>query len=98
MCRTSADYVVEFNNRLQQSHEGNVAAELIWKMIQDGPNNKAIHTATAMFRGVTLGSGQGLSKGLAKRAAAKQAVLYLDEYGLPERINPAQVREENATD
>ncbi|KAH9062260.1 hypothetical protein EDB87DRAFT_332385 [Lactarius vividus] len=79
------DYVVEFNNRLQKSPEGNVAAELTWAMIQDGPNNNAIHTATAIFRGVTLGSGKGLSKGLAKRAAAKQAVPYLDEHGLPEK-------------
>ncbi|KAH8982427.1 hypothetical protein EDB92DRAFT_1952318 [Lactarius akahatsu] len=81
---TFADHVVAFNNRLQKSPEGNVAAELTWELVQDGPNNQATHTATAIFRGVTLGSGQGLSKGLAKRAAAKQAVLYLDEHGLPE--------------
>ena len=37
----------------------------------------------ALVRGVTLGSGQGITKGRAKRAAAEQALNYLHVNGLP---------------
>jgi len=37
----------------------------------------------AAVRGVTLGQGQGTAKNLAKKEAAKEAVGYLEEKGLP---------------
>ncbi|KAI9467312.1 hypothetical protein BJY52DRAFT_62176 [Lactarius psammicola] len=79
------DYVVALNNWLQSTDEGNVRPELDWNMTQDGPNNQATHNAVAIFRGVTLGKGQGLSKGLAKRDAAEKALTYLRQNSLPPR-------------
>jgi len=52
-------------------------------MSQEGPNNQALHTATAMFRSVSLGEGKGPSRGWAKRAAAEMAIAYLAANGIP---------------
>ncbi|KAI9447728.1 hypothetical protein H4582DRAFT_2068326 [Lactarius indigo] len=82
---SAADPVVALNNLLQSNTGGNIRHELSWTMTQEGPNNQAVHRAIANLRGVTLGSGQGLSKGLAKRAAAEQALDYLADHGIPER-------------
>ncbi|KAH9173363.1 hypothetical protein EDB89DRAFT_2068821 [Lactarius sanguifluus] len=81
----AADPVVALNNILQSNPGGNIRSELNWTMTQEGPNNQAVHHAIANLRNVTLGSGQGVSKGLAKRAAAEQALAYLNEHGIPER-------------
>jgi hypothetical protein len=47
---TLADYTIELNKWLQRSPEGNVAHELTWAMAQEGPNNDAVHCATASRR------------------------------------------------
>ena len=38
----------------------------------------------ALVRGDTLGMGHGISKGMAKRMAAKQALIRLRQNGLPQ--------------
>lgn len=81
----AVDYVVDLNNWLQSSPEGDVAAGLTWAMTQEGQNHKAVHHAVAKFRGVNIGEGQGTSKGIAKRAAAEQALIYLNQNPLPQR-------------
>ncbi len=47
MHQTWADPVILLNNKLQGSSEGNVAPQLIWELTQQGPNNRAVHTAIA---------------------------------------------------
>lgn len=47
---TLVDHVVALNNWLQRSPEGNVTHELSWSYTQRGPNNQAVHRATAMSR------------------------------------------------
>ena len=47
---TLADHTIDLNNWLQRTPEGNIAHELTWEMVQEGPNNDAIHHATAIRR------------------------------------------------
>ncbi|KAF8270951.1 hypothetical protein EI94DRAFT_1797553 [Lactarius quietus] len=82
----SADHIVDdLNNWLERSPEGNVAHELGWAMTQEGPIDQTIYRATAKFRGVTLGEGQGASREVAKGVASKQALTFLNLNGLPRR-------------
>ncbi|KAF8270954.1 hypothetical protein EI94DRAFT_1698454 [Lactarius quietus] len=78
-----ADHIVALNNWLQSTPEGNVTRELSWVFAQTGPNNQAVHHATAKLRDVSLGVGQGVAKNRAKGEAAEQALKYLQENGLP---------------
>ncbi|KAH9969449.1 hypothetical protein BGW80DRAFT_1335040 [Lactifluus volemus] len=43
-------------------------------MTQTGPSLQVTHYADAMFRGVLVGQGRGISMGRAKRDAALQAL------------------------
>ncbi|KAI0265067.1 hypothetical protein BC834DRAFT_1041924 [Gloeopeniophorella convolvens] len=73
-----SDAAVELNNLLQA--EG-VVQHLSFTNSQQGPNNNAIHTVTYNYRGISVGTGTGRSKGEAKRAAAEQALEYFKVYG-----------------
>lgn len=77
--------VDDLNTWLQRSPEGDVSHELILAITQGGPDNLTIYGATVRFRGVTLGEGQGTSRELAKTAASKNALTYLNLNGLPRR-------------
>ena len=59
---TLADPIVALNNWLQRSPDGNVTHELSWSYTQTGPNNQAVHHATAMCRYNTAQSNAKLAK------------------------------------
>jgi len=78
------DYPVLLNNLLQGQPGGNVAPHLHYTFDQKGPDNSAIHTATAVFRNKDYGVGRGTSRGLAKQAAAQATYEEFTANGVPE--------------
>jgi len=77
-----ADPVRDLNNALQGYPTGNLTPQLSWEERVEGPNHQVTHFATAKFRGVDVGRGRGVSKGVAKREAAIQALQNLKAAGI----------------
>lgn len=75
--------IADLNNFLQSHSAGNLAHYFSWRITQEGPNHQAVHHATAIYRGVPVGEGKGVAIGLAKRAAAMQALNYFLKNGVP---------------
>ncbi|KAN0136184.1 hypothetical protein V8E53_006044 [Lactarius tabidus] len=73
------DPVRDLNNYLQSYPGGNLSSQLSWVTTHDGPQHQVTHYATANFQRQAIGSGRGVSKGLAKAAAAIQALQYLQQ-------------------
>ncbi|KAF8270942.1 hypothetical protein EI94DRAFT_1797546 [Lactarius quietus] len=79
-----SDPVQELNNFLQQVQKPtNLTQFLQYRNEQVGPNNQAVHHGTYLFRGVVVGTGAGTAIGLAKRAAATQALQYFQTHEIP---------------
>ncbi|KAH9976588.1 hypothetical protein BGW80DRAFT_1289221 [Lactifluus volemus] len=56
---------------------GNLARHFSWVMSREGPDLQATHYSDAMFCGILVGQGRGVSVGAAKREAALQALANL---------------------
>jgi len=73
--------IAALNNYLQGHSSGNLAPFLTWTLVQEGPSHQTVHTAIAKFCDVVVGQGKGASRGLAKSAAAMEALRYFRERG-----------------
>ncbi|KAH9972979.1 hypothetical protein BGW80DRAFT_277881 [Lactifluus volemus] len=71
------DPVRDLNNYLQGQRCGNLAGELMWISMRQGPGHCPVYHVTAVFRGVNIGIGHGPSLGSAKQGASVQALEYL---------------------
>ncbi|KAF8484441.1 hypothetical protein DFH94DRAFT_232898 [Russula ochroleuca] len=77
------DYPVVLNNLLQNHPSGNLSHNLHYTFTQEGPDNKATHIATAIYRGNPYGVGRGTSKSAARKNAAKATYEEFSRDGVP---------------
>jgi len=76
--------VAALNDFLRHHPSGNLAPLLTWAMEQNGPDEQGDHIAILKFRGSTVSKGEDTSKIGAMKAAAKRALAYFKENGVPD--------------
>ncbi|KAI0248820.1 hypothetical protein BJV78DRAFT_1284475 [Lactifluus subvellereus] len=78
------DPVRDLNNYLQEIQKPTTLVPFLrFSSVQQGPNHQAVHVGTYTFRDVVIGTGEGISKGIARNAAATQGLQYLHTHGIP---------------